>query len=96
MVNDISAVICKIFEQKVKGEDVEISQQSCKALWDLLATIDQREAIAIVLIDISGLTYKQVGEIFAVSTERVRQIVAKAYRKLRHPTRSSKLKIYCQ
>ncbi len=37
-------------------------------------------------------TLEEVGSIFKVTRERVRQIEAKALRKLRHPTRSRKLK----
>ncbi len=37
-------------------------------------------------------TLEEVGQIFSVTRERVRQIEAKALRKLRHPTRSRKLK----
>jgi len=37
-------------------------------------------------------TLEEVGKIFSVTRERVRQIEAKALRKLRHPTRSRKLK----
>jgi RNA polymerase primary sigma factor len=35
-----------------------------------------------------------VGQDFAVTRERIRQIEAKALRKLRHPTRSRKLKSF--
>jgi len=39
-------------------------------------------------------TLEEVGKIFNVTRERVRQIEAKALRKLRHPTRSKKLKSF--
>jgi RNA polymerase primary sigma factor len=35
-----------------------------------------------------------VGQVFGVTRERIRQIEAKALRKLRHPTRSKKLRDY--
>ena len=39
-------------------------------------------------------TLEEVGRRFAVTRERIRQIEAKALRKLRHPSRSKKLKDY--
>ncbi len=41
-------------------------------------------------------TLEEVGSIFSVTRERVRQIEAKALRKLRHPTRSRKLKNFIE
>ena len=43
------------------------------------------------LSDGSGRTLEEVGKQFAVTRERIRQIEAKALRKLRHPTRIRKL-----
>ena len=41
-------------------------------------------------------TLEEVGRSFAVTRERIRQIEAKALRKLRHPTRSRRLKGYVE
>ena len=41
-------------------------------------------------------TLEEVGKEFDVTRERIRQIEAKALRKLRHPTRSKKLKDYLE
>ena len=39
-------------------------------------------------------TLEEVGQTFAVTRERIRQIEAKALRKLRHPSRSHKLRTF--
>ena len=39
-------------------------------------------------------TLEEIGQIFDVTRERIRQIEAKALRKLRHPSRSSHLKSF--
>lgn len=41
-------------------------------------------------------TLEEVGKEFNVTRERIRQIEAKALRKLRHPSRSKKLKDYLE
>ena len=65
---------------------------------DVLAKLTEREAKIIKLrfgID-SGYprTLEEVGKMFNVTRERVRQIEAKAIRRLRHPSRAHKLKDY--
>jgi RNA polymerase primary sigma factor len=39
-------------------------------------------------------TLEEVGSVFNITRERIRQIEAKALRKLRHPSRSKRLKDY--
>ena len=41
-------------------------------------------------------TLEEVGQQFSVTRERIRQIEAKALRKLRHPSRSRKLKAFLE
>jgi len=63
---------------------------------DVLATLTEREKKVLRLRfgigDGYPRTLEEVGAVFKVTRERVRQIEAKALRKLRHPTRSRRLK----
>ncbi|MBQ3124506.1 MAG: RNA polymerase sigma factor RpoD [Clostridia bacterium] len=65
-------------------------------LVDVLKTLTPREAkvlkLRFGLIDGRQRTLEEVGKEFNVTRERIRQIEAKALRKLRHPSRSKKLK----
>ena len=65
---------------------------------DILATLTEREEKVIRLRfgleDGKARTLEEVGQMFGVTRERIRQIEAKALRKLRHPSRSRKLKDY--
>ena len=65
---------------------------------DILDTLSPREASVLRLrfgIDCdSDHTLEEVGKIFNVTRERIRQIEAKALRKLRHPVRSRILKTF--
>ena len=62
----------------------------------MLATLGSREkrilSLRFGLEDDSAHTLEDVGKIFKVTRERVRQIEAKALRKLRHPSRSRRLR----
>ena len=67
-------------------------------LWDVLDTLTPREEkvlrLRFGLDDGHQRTLEEVGREFHVTRERIRQIEAKALRKLRHPSRSKKLKDY--
>ena len=63
---------------------------------DVLDTLTPREKkvleLRFGLADGRTRTLEEVGKEFNVTRERIRQIEAKALRKLRHPSRSKKLK----
>jgi RNA polymerase primary sigma factor len=65
---------------------------------DILGQLSQREREVLEmrfgLTDGTSRTLEEVGQYFGVTRERIRQIEAKALRKLRHPIRSRKLRDY--
>ena len=67
-------------------------------LIEVLGTLTEREQkvlrLRFGLDDGRARTLEEVGKEFNVTRERIRQIEAKALRKLRHPSRSRKLKDY--
>lgn len=69
-------------------------------LVDVLSTLTPREEkvlrLRFGLDDGRARTLEEVGKEFNVTRERIRQIEAKALRKLRHPSRSKKLKDYLE
>lgn len=71
-----------------------------KQLREVLETLSEREKKVLILRfgldDGRPRTLEEVGKEFSVTRERIRQIEAKALRKLRHPSRSKKLKDYLE
>ena len=65
---------------------------------DVLSTLTDRERTVLIerfgLLDGKPKTLEEVGVRFKVTRERVRQIEAKALRKMRHPTRSKQLQAF--
>ena len=66
----------------------------------ILGSLTEREAKVIRMRFGIGMnndhTLEEVGKQFDVTRERIRQIEAKALRKMRHPTRSEKLRSYLE
>ena len=80
--------------------DAASRQMLKEQMEDVLGTLSERErqvlAMRFGLEDGRSRTLEEVGKAFGVTRERIRQIEAKALRKLRHPSRSKKLKDYLE
>lgn len=80
----------------VNPADIVLAGDRAECLDAVLSTLTEKEADIIRhrfgLIDGNAKTLEEVGKIYSVSRERVRQIEAKALRKLRHPIRANVLR----
>ena len=85
-------------ERNMSPEDYATNELLKDEIADVLQTLTEREEKVIRLRfgleDGKSRTLEEVGQMFGVTRERIRQIEAKALRKLRHPSRSRKLKDY--
>ena len=85
-------------ERNVSPEEYATNEMLKDEINDVLETLTEREEKVIRLRfgldDGKSKTLEEVGQLFGVTRERIRQIEAKALRKLRHPSRSRKLKDY--
>ena len=85
-------------ERNVSPEEFATNEMLKDEISDVLSTLTEREEKVIRLRfgleDGKSRTLEEVGQMFGVTRERIRQIEAKALRKLRHPSRSRKLKDY--
>ena len=85
-------------ENSLSPEEYAINEVLKDEIAEVLLTLTEREEqvlkLRFGLIDGTCRTLEEVGTIFGVTRERIRQIEAKALRKLRHPSRSKKLKDY--
>ena len=83
-------------ERSMSPEEYTIHELLKDEISDVLLTLTEREEqvlrLRFGLDDGSCKTLEEVGQMFGVTRERIRQIEAKALRKLRHPSRSRKLK----
>jgi RNA polymerase sigma factor (sigma-70 family) len=79
-------------------EDIAILSELKTATTKALATLTPREERVLRKRFGIGLptdyTLEEIGEEFRVTTERIRQIEAKALRKLKHPSRGNKFKSF--
>ncbi|MBF0395336.1 MAG: RNA polymerase sigma factor RpoD [Desulfobacterales bacterium] len=80
--------------------DAAVSMNLSEQTRKILATLTPREEKVLRMRfgigEKADHTLEEVGKDFAVTRERIRQIEAKALRKLRHPTRSKKLKSFIE
>jgi RNA polymerase primary sigma factor len=74
--------------------NVNLKDQTAQVLRTLTAREEKVIKMRFGLEDGSEHTLEEVGQSFAVTRERIRQIEAKALRKLRHPSRSRKLRAF--
>lgn len=86
---DLSPVETEVFERSLQKE-----------IDTVLNTLTPRERRVIImrfgLHDGKPMTLEQIGNELNVTRERIRQIEAKALRKLKHPSRSKRIKVYCE
>jgi RNA polymerase primary sigma factor len=84
-------------EDKGAENPAEVTSKSMlkETLEDVLALLSGRERTILQmrfgLVDGYGHTLEEIGNLYSVTRERIRQIEAKALRKLRHPTRAHHL-----
>ena len=83
-------------ERMMSPEEYATAELLKEELGSVLDTLTEREEkvlkLRFGLDDGQCRTLEEVGQIFGVTRERIRQIEAKALRKMRHPSRSKKLK----
>jgi len=87
-------------ETQLSPVDAASKQLLKDHLDEVLATLSEREAKVLKLrFGLEGnkqMTLEEVGKVFGVTRERIRQIEAKALRKLKHPSRRKKLQDYLE
>jgi RNA polymerase primary sigma factor len=80
--------------------DVAVSQLLKEQIQEVMQTLNDREArvlqLRFGLEDGRSRTLEEVGREFGVTRERIRQIEAKALQKLRHPSRTCKLRDFIE
>ena len=89
--------VADFIEDKTAENPSEVTSLSLlkEKLGDVLTSLSERERkileMRFGLVDGYGHTLEEIGNIYNVTRERIRQIEAKALRKLRHPTRAQHL-----
>jgi RNA polymerase primary sigma factor len=95
---DEDSSLCDFIEDKsaVSPQDAVVERNLADQTLEVLATLSPREERVLKMRfgigERSNHTLEEVGQDFEVTRERIRQIEAKALRKLRHPSRSKLLK----
>lgn len=98
--DDEDSHLVDFIEDKLSQTPLEAAQEENlkKTIHEVLSTLSPREAKVLMLrygIDTNTEhTLEELGQQFVVTRERIRQIEAKALRKLRHPSRANKLRSF--
>ncbi|MGO8925494.1 MAG: RNA polymerase sigma factor RpoD [Limisphaerales bacterium] len=90
-----------IEDQRAESPSAGTSKSMLKEkLEQVLAQLSRRERTILEmrfgLVDGDGHTLEEIGNLYSVTRERIRQIEAKALRKLRHPTRAHHLRCFLE
>lgn len=96
-----TTILSMIVDQRTDSPDQKVLDESLSsALENILETLTESERqIIIMRYGLDGdqpMSLQQIGDKFNLSKERIRQIEKKAIRRLRHPSRSQKLKSFLQ
>jgi len=96
-----TTILSMIVDQRVDSPDKNVLDESLSsALDDVLKTLTESERQIIKMrFGLDGyepMSLQQIGDEFKLSKERIRQIEKKAIRRLRHPSRSQRLKSFLQ
>jgi len=96
-----TTILSMIVDSRVDSPDKKVLDDSLKdALNEVMDTLTESEKqilrMRFGLNDYEPMSLQQIGDEFHLSKERIRQIEKKAIRRLRHPSRSQKLKSFLQ
>jgi RNA polymerase primary sigma factor len=96
-----TTILSMIVDQRADSPDKKVLDESLKdALDRILDTLTESERqILCMRYGLDGyepMSLQQIGDRFSLSKERIRQIEKKAIRRLRHPSRSQRLKSFLQ
>jgi RNA polymerase primary sigma factor len=96
-----TTILSMIVDSRIDSPDKNVLDESLReALNEVLDTLTESERqIIIMRFGLNGnepMSLQQIGDKFDLSKERIRQIEKKAIRRLRHPSRSQKLKSFLQ
>lgn len=98
---DDTTILDMVVDHKADSPDFHILEESLlNSLNEVLDTLTDSEkeilSMRYGLNEYEPMSLQQIGDKFNLSKERIRQIEKKAIRRLRHPSRSHKLKSYIQ
>jgi RNA polymerase primary sigma factor len=96
-----TTILSMIVDSRIDSPDKKVLDESLReALNEVLDTLTESERQIIMMrFGLNGfepMSLQQIGDKFNLSKERIRQIEKKAIRRLRHPSRSQKLKSFLQ